>query len=142
VPPDKAAERLAQLHTEAALFASKRTVELVERFVTEHGKKLFVILSFGRTNLRKVLAGEERFDRGFLNWIRSRGYPVADMLEVFVRDFEQSKLPVEDFVRRYYIGHHTPAGNHFTAMAIKDAVVRWLNPKPTSYPQLPSAGAK
>jgi hypothetical protein len=136
VAADKAAERLAKLHTEAALYASKRTVELIERFVAEHRKKLLVILSFGRTNLRKVLGGEERFDREFLNWIRTRGYPVADMLEPFVREFSllQTKLPVEDFIRRYYIGHHTPAGNHFTAMEIKDAVVRWLNPKPTSYP--------
>ena len=136
IAPDKAGERLAQLHTEAALYASQRTVELVERFVKEHGKKLLVILSFGRTNLRRVLGGEERFDRKFLDWIRPRGYPVVDMLEPFAREFSllQSKLPVEDFIRRYYIGHHTPAGNHFTAMEIKDVVVHWLNPKPSAYP--------
>ena len=131
--PGETTNRLRALHTEAALYASKRVVQLVEKFVEENNKKLMVILSFGRTNLRKCLNGEERFDRSFLAWIKGRGYHVADMLGEFITEFEQSKLPIEDFIHRYYIGHHTPAGNHFAAMAVKNAMIEWLDPKPLPY---------
>ena len=131
--PGETTDQLRALHTEAALYASKRVVQLVEKFAEENNKELMVILSFGRTNLRKCLNGEDRFDRSFLEWITGRGYHVADMLSEFTRDFEQSKLPIEDFINRYYIGHHTPAGNHFTAMAVKDAMIEWLHPKPLPY---------
>ena len=34
---------------------------------------------------------------------------------------------------RNFIGHYSPAGNHFFAYAIKDTVVEWLDPKPLTY---------
>ena len=130
VAPGETAQRIQSLYTQAALYASKRIVMLVEKFAREHRKKLMVVLSFGRNNMRKRLSGEERFDATFLQWIRTRSFPVVDMLELFERDFARSKMPMEDFIRRYYIGHHTPEGNHFTAMALVDPMVKWLNPKP------------
>ena len=60
VAPGEAVRRVQALHTQAALYASKRVVMLVEQFAREHGKKLLVVLSFGRNNLRKRLNGEER----------------------------------------------------------------------------------
>jgi hypothetical protein len=55
------------------------------------------------------------------------------MLPLFEQEFARSKMGTEEFIARHYIGHHTPAGNHFTAMAMKDAVVKWLEPKPSPY---------
>ena len=36
-------------------------------------------------------------------------------------------------MKRYYIGHYSPAGNHFFAYALKDTLIEWLEPKPISY---------
>ena len=36
-------------------------------------------------------------------------------------------------MKRYFVGHYSPAGNHFFAFSIKDTVVDWLNPKPIAY---------
>ena len=38
-------------------------------------------------------------------------------------------------MKRYFIGHYTPSGNHFFAYAIKDKIVDWLDPKPITYQQ-------
>jgi hypothetical protein len=40
---------------------------------------------------------------------------------------------VEDYMKRYYIGHYSPIGNHFFAYSIKDTIVDWLDPKPITY---------
>ena len=31
------------------------------------------------------------------------------------------------------MGHHTPIGNAFTAWAVMDQVVDWLDPEPVTY---------
>jgi len=36
-------------------------------------------------------------------------------------------------MKRYYIGHYSPAGNHFFAYALKDMLIEWLEPKTISY---------
>jgi hypothetical protein len=40
---------------------------------------------------------------------------------------------VEDYLKRYFIGHYSPAGNHFFAFSLKSIVVDWLDPKPLTY---------
>jgi hypothetical protein len=42
-------------------------------------------------------------------------------------------MSIEDYLRRYYIGHYNPRGNYFQAFAIKDKLVEMLEPKPISY---------
>ena len=45
------------------------------------------------------------------------------------------RLPIEDYMRRYFIGHYSPAGNHFFAFSVKNTIVEWLDPKPVTYRQ-------
>jgi hypothetical protein len=82
-----------------------------------------------------VLGGDERFDQGFVDWLKSRPYPVVDMGESFKTAFEHSTFDLDTFVDRYYVngGHHTPTGNAFTAWTMMDEVVDWLDPKPLTY---------
>ena len=47
---------------------------------------------------------------------------------VHCEDFKSFNLSVGDYFKRYFIGHYSPAGNHFFAYAIKDKVVDWLDP--------------
>ena len=54
--------------------------------------------------------------------------------------FKKFDLSLDDYVDRYFIGHYSPAGNHFFAHAIKDAIVDWLDPKPITYRDDEQAG--
>jgi hypothetical protein len=81
-----------------------------------------------------VLAGKPRRDQSLVDFLDGRGYPVVDVRDAFAA--EHALLGGGEphaFLRKYFIGHATPAGNFFTAWAIKDAVVQWLDPKPLPY---------
>ncbi len=118
---------------EAALFSTQRVVELVERFCADNGIGLLLVLSYRQASIRSVLDGGERFDQGFVDWLKLRPHPVVDMCRAFRTEFEQSRLGLDTFLKRYYIGHHTPLGNAFTAWAMVDQVANWLEPKPVTY---------
>jgi hypothetical protein len=132
-PHGDPAERIARIHTETALYATRRVLEMTGAFVRETGKRLMVILSFNRRNMAAALTGRPRFDQSFLDWLRTRDYPVLDMRDAFLEEFRLYRADVETYLERYYIGHHTPAGNFFTAWAIKRRVCEWLDPRPLPY---------
>ncbi len=133
VSNDEAGVAIRKLHTEAALFATKNVVELTEQFVEETGKKMMIVLSFNRSNMRLALQGEPGFDDSFVKYLSTKTYPVVDMRDCFAADYATSKLGPDDYLLRYYNGHHSPAGNFFAAWALKDQVVEWMEPKPRPF---------
>ncbi len=52
---------------------------------------------------------------------------------VHVEDYKQFRIPFDQYLKRSFIGHYSPAGNHFFACAIKDTIIEWLDPKPITY---------
>ncbi len=132
-PHGDPASRIFKIHTEAALYATRRVIGMTEAFVRETGKKLMVMLSFNRGHMAEALTGRPNFDQSFLDWLRTRDYPVIDVRDAFREEFRLFKADVKTYLDRYYIGHHTPAGNFFTAWAIKDRVCEWLDPRPLPY---------
>jgi len=133
IADSETAKKIKKIHTEAALFATQNVVTWVEEFTRDHGKKLLIMLSFGSGNVRKYLLGEPRFDQGFIEWLNNKSYPVIDMREVFAADYQKYRIDVDEYLSPFYNGHHTPRGNFFTAWAIKDKVIQWLDPKPLPY---------
>ena len=126
-------QQIQKVHLEASLYATKNVITWTEQFVKKTGKKLMIILSFGRDHIADELNDKPRFDQSFVDWLKDKPYPVIDMRDVFKRDYQRYKIDVETYLDYYYIGHHTPAGNFFIAWAIKDKIVEWLDPKPLSY---------
>jgi hypothetical protein len=55
------------------------------------------------------------------------------MRDVFAREYRSFAGDADAFLERHYNGHHTPAGDFFTAWAIKERVVRYLDPAPLPY---------
>ena len=55
------------------------------------------------------------------------------MNEVQLRDFDRYRIPFDEYMKLYFIGHYNPRGNHFFAYSIKDKIVAWLDPKPVPY---------
>lgn len=138
IPDEKIADtemarKIKKIHTEAALFATQNVVTWAEEFVRDAGKQLMIVLSFGSGNVAKHLNGEPRFDQGFVDWLKDKPYPVIDMLDLFAADYRTYNLDVDQYLAPFYNGHHTPRGNFFTAWAVKDTVVQWLEPKPLPY---------
>lgn len=60
------AQQIRQIHTEAALFATRNILTWTEEFVQSTAKKLMVILSFSGGNIANELAGKPRFDQSFV----------------------------------------------------------------------------
>ncbi|MDT8302136.1 MAG: hypothetical protein RQ760_11680 [Sedimentisphaerales bacterium] len=129
----EAAKRIKKIHTEAALFATKNVVTWAEKFARDNGKKLMVMLTFGQGNVARHLAGEPGFDHDFVDWLKGKSFPVIDMRDAFAEDYKKYRVDIEQYLAPFYNGHHTPRGNFFTAWAIKDSVIKWLNPKPLPY---------
>ena len=127
------AERIIKIHTEAALYATTKVLEWTEKFATDNGKKLMVILSFDRENVALDLAGKPRFDQTLVDWLEDKPYPVVDMREPFKREYANYKGDIDSFLKPYYIGHHTPLGNYFFARALRESIIPWLEPKPRPY---------
>jgi hypothetical protein len=121
------------MHTEAALFATRNVVEMAEKFARENGKKLMVLLSFGKRHIVEALEGKPLFDQTFVDWLATKDLPAIDLRDAFQKEYNHSKLSADAFLEPYYIGHHTPLGNFFFAWAIKDRLVEWLDPKPLPY---------
>lgn len=127
------ARQIRKTNTEAALFATKNVIGWVEQFVEKTGKKLMLILSFSDDNIANELKGKERFDQSLVDWLKAKKYPVIDMRDAFAVDYKNFKGSIDEYLSGYYIGHHTPRGNFFTAWAIKNAITRWLDPAPSPY---------
>ena len=126
-------QRVHKMHTEAALFATRNLVTWTEPYIQKTGKKLMLILSFGSGNIRAALENRPRYDQTFVDWLKAKPYPVMDMRDAFQSEYQNYKGSIGQFLKKYYIGHHNPAGNFFAAWAIKNQVVNWLNPKPRPY---------
>ena len=131
--PDECREIASRLFLECALRASKYIVRKAEEFAARKNKKLMILLSYGQGNVMKACKKQPRFDRDFVDFLEGRNVPVVDTLKKHAGDFRSFHLSPQEYVKRYYIGHYNPMGNHFFAFAIKDAVVKWLEPKPPAY---------
>ncbi len=125
-------------------YGFKSTEYILERMLPwaeQRGKKVVLLLSYGRSILPKLLEGEERFDRVFIDYLDSNKIPYVDSLRKHAEDFRALGVSAQQYADRYYVpaavaavfGHYSPAGNLFFAFAVKDDIVARLEPKPPAY---------
>jgi len=127
-----------ELQIQAALFSTQKIVEKIEAYARANDKKVLYVLSFPPTSVARRIKEGKRWDQPFVDFLKRKKVPFVDMMEVHLRDFEQYKIDVKDYLAQYYIGHYNPRGNHFCAFAIKDPLVRMLDPKPVPYREDPA----
>ncbi len=119
---------------DAYSFAATKAILMKARTLTDkHNKKLLVILLDPYRVTRVLLEGGERYDQEIVDFLNEHEFNVFDMNVVHQEDFKSFNLSAEDYFKRYFIGHYSPAGNHFFAYSLKDKVVDWLEPKPLPY---------
>ncbi len=120
-------------YLDAALTASMRIVEQVEEFAAAQSKKVICVLSYGAEAITKAIVDGWRFDREFVDFMGSKGLPVVDLMQAHTDEYASFNTSLDEYLRRYFIGHYNPLGNFFTAFALKDKLVGVLEPKPLPY---------
>ena len=123
------------MHTRAALYASKRIVELIEEFAEKNNKKVLYVLSFGSYDIARMMKEGVRFDQEFVDFMKKKKLPYVDLMEAHLDDYGKYKISIEEYLKQYFIGHYNPRGNFFHAWALKNKLVDLLNPKPVAYPE-------
>jgi len=121
------------LHTRAALKASMYVVGKFVEAARSNGKKPLIVLSFRARNVVKYLKDGTRFDQDFVDFLRRENLDYVDLLEAHAADYKAYNLSPEDYVDRFYIGHYNPEGNAFTSRAIRESLVKLLDPPPPAY---------
>ena len=130
---DSLHESVATLLDDYSFEATKYILGKAKEFVRTNDKKLLVIIFDPYRVMKALLEGEKRYDREIVDFLRDNDFRYIDMNLVHVEDFENFNLSIDDYFKRYFIGHYNPVGNHFFAYSIKDRIVKWLDPKPITY---------
>jgi hypothetical protein len=136
-PVDLGGENLrssvAELLDKYSFKVTKYILNKAQRFADDNNKKLMVIILDPYRVTRQLLAGGTRYDQEIVDFLKQSNVNHVDFNLMHVEDFKSFKLSVNDYFKRYFIGHYSPAGNHFFAYSIKDRIVEWLDPKPAPY---------
>jgi len=131
--PKATAATARAVHIEYALRAGLRVIEKAQDFARAQQKKLLILLSCGKGAVIRACEGRPRVDQSVVDFLKQKNFVFVDGLSKHLEDFKSFKVSPREYVKRYYIGHYNPRGNHFFGFAIKDAVVNWLEPKPVAY---------
>jgi hypothetical protein len=113
--------------------STKYILTKAKEFVRANDKKLMVIIFDPYRVTRELLKGGTRYDQEIVDFLNKNDFNTIDMNLTHVEDFKSFNLSINDYFKRYFIGHYSPIGNHFFAFSIKDRIVEWLEPKPITY---------
>jgi len=124
---------VAKLLDKYSFEATKHILVKAKEFVRTNNKKLMVIIFDPYRVTRPLMQGGKRYDQEIVDFLNVNAINYIDMNLVHVEDFRSFNLSINDYFKRYFIGHYSPVGNHFFAYSIKDRIVEWLDPKPITY---------
>lgn len=133
---EAAAKTAHTLLRECGLRASMYIIDKARAFAETESKKLMLLLSYSAGCVRGACGGRQRFDQSFVDYLNENEVAFVDTLHKHVEDFRFFRCTSEEYCKRYYIGHYNPRGNHFFAYAVKNEIVKWLNPKPPTYQEI------
>ena len=131
-PKDRPAA-VGQLLDTYAFAATKYLLGKTKTFADQHHKKLMVILFDPYEVTKSLIKSGTRYDQGVVDYLKQNQFRYFDMNLVHVADYKNFNLSVEDYYKRYFIGHYNPTGNHFFAYSLLPHLVEWLSPKPITY---------
>lgn len=126
-------QSVAALLDKYAFAATEYILAKAKQFAAEHNKKLLVVLFDPYRVTRALMQNEPRYDQEIVDFLKANQYHFFDMNLVHVADYKNFNLSIDDYYKRYFIGHYNPSGNHFFAFSIKPALVDLLEPKPITY---------
>ena len=137
-PPDLAnarnpREEVGKVLNKYGFLATKYVLRKAREFADANHKKLMIVLFDPSRSMRQLIENGTRYDQEIVDFLTENDYLFFDMNVVHAQDFKEVGGSLEDYRKRYFIGHYSPRGNHFFAFAIKPKIVEWLDPKPITY---------
>lgn len=126
-------QQAGELLDRYSLRATRFILEKARQFARQNGKKLLVVLFDPGRAMNEMRQSGTRYDQEIVDYLVTEKFNYFDMNEIHLRDFQQYRIPFEDYRNLYFIGHYNPRGNHFFAYSIKNKIVDWLDPKPVTY---------
>ncbi len=126
-------EIAAEYHKKCALFSTKKIIEKIEAYCAANDKKLLFVLSYPAKYIAQSYASSNRWDQELVDFISEKELPCIDLYKEHVKEFNQFKIELADYLKKYFIGHYNPLGNFFCADAIRDKLIHSLVPKPIPY---------
>ena len=115
------------------IYASTRIIERVETHARQHDQQVLYVLSYGAYTIRQFIETGARFDQALVDFLDSKKLPYIDLMRAHAAEANRFNGTPDDALARYFIGHYNPTGNVFCAFAIKNDLVRMLDPKPPAY---------
>ena len=103
----------------------------------ERDCRVLYVLSFGDARIRRFVTTGKRFDQPLVDYLNASGLPYVDLLTAHVDELAKTDGDLKAYLARYFIGHYNPLGNFFCAMAMKDRLVKMLDPPPPAYAPVP-----
>ena len=122
-----------ELYEKSAMKVSMYCIKKTREFCAKENKKLMVLLTYGASQIVAVHNGKPRYNQEFIDFLKKENIPFIDFVDVHLKDFKSFGISIEEYMKRYFVGHYSPVGNHFCAFSIKDTLVDWLEPKPPAY---------
>lgn len=132
--PAASANSARQLYAMCAFRSSVKIIQRTHEELAEQGQRLFVLLSYPDDEVARVCGGGQRTDQTFVDQLDKLGIAYADALNDHLEDFAAFSVTPTEYVKRYFYGHYTPAGNHYFAMSVaRRPIIEWLDPRPPAY---------
>lgn len=130
----KLKESISKLLDSYSFAATEYILSAAKEFAEKNNKKLMIVLFDPNLTKRLISSpGTPRYDQEIVDFLQKNNFNYFDMNLIHVEDFKSFNLSVDQYFKRYFIGHYSPAGNHFFAFAICPRIVKWLEPKPIIY---------
>lgn len=122
-----------ELCNEYVFTATKHILGKSKEFIEKRNKKLLVVIFDPYGVTKQLIHSEERYDQEIVDFLNNNGFDYFDMNIAHYKDFKCFNLSVDEYYKRYFIGHYNPTGNHFFAFSIKDQIIDMLEPKSITY---------
>jgi len=128
-----AQKNVQQILDKYGFAATKHILAKAKDFAEANEKKLLIVLFDPSRVMRVLIESGERYDQEIVDFLEENNFHYFDMNLVHLEDYKAFSISLDEYMKRYFIGHYNPAGNHFFAFSIKNTIVKWLEPKPITY---------
>lgn len=123
-------DKALKAYREKAFLATDQVLRWIEEYIERENKSLILVLSYPITDVRNDILGKPSWDQKFLDKLKDKPYPVINLREEHVKDFDKYSIGVEEYLKMFFNGHYSPKGNFFAAECLRNCVIEHLDPSP------------
>lgn len=139
--PTLRAQAAATFHLSYGIRSTQWLIGQMQDWARRERRKMLFVLSYCMGTMSGYALGGPHHDQEFVDWLEHEKIPYISLGLAHAEEFARMKVPIQEYVAQYYVkaagaavfGHYTPAGNFFTAQALRRPMVEWLEPKPAPY---------